>query len=275
MDQITIQNLEIFAKHGVYPEENVLGQKFLISAILHLSTRKAGLSDDLAESVNYGEVCHFIKQYTESHTHRLLETLAEELASRILLTFPLVQAVDLEIKKPWAPIGLPLETVSLKISRKWHKAYIALGSNMGDRKAYLDLGVKRLQENKDCRVTKVADYLETEPYGGVEQDAFLNSVLELRTLLPPYELLDLLHEIEQEAKRERLIRWGPRTLDLDIIMYDDLVMDAEDLQIPHIEMHKRDFVLLPLRQIAPYLRHPILQKTVAEMAENIDAFTKI
>lgn len=275
MDQITIQNLEIFANHGVYPEENTLGQKFLISAVLHLSTRKAGRSDRLEDSVNYGEVSHFIKKYTESHTYQLLETLAEQLASQILLTFPLVQAVDLEIKKPWAPIGLPLDTVSLKISRGWHRAYIALGSNMGDRKGYLDLGVKRLSENRDCQVIQVADYLETEPYGGVKQDPFLNSVLELRTLLEPQELLDVLHEIEQEAKRERLIHWGPRTLDLDILLYDDLVIDTETLHIPHIEMHKRDFVLLPLKQIAPYLRHPILQKTVTELAENIDDLTKI
>lgn len=275
MDQITIQNLEIFANHGVYPEENTLGQKFLISAVLHLSTRKAGRSDRLEDSVNYGEVCHFMKKYTEGHTYQLLETLAEQLASQMLLTFPLVKAVDLEIKKPWAPIGLPLDTVSLKISRGWHRAYIALGSNMGDRKGYLDLGVKRLSENRDCQVIKVADYLETEPYGGVEQDPFLNSVLELRTLLDPQELLDVLHEIEQEAKRERLIHWGPRTLDLDILLYDDLVIDTETLHIPHIEMHKRDFVLLPLKQIAPYLRHPILQKTVTELAENIDDFTKI
>lgn len=275
MDQITIQNLEIFANHGVYPEENTLGQKFLISAVLHLSTRKAGRSDRLEDSVNYGEVSHFIKKYTESHTYQLLETLAEQLASQILLAFPLVQAVDLEIKKPWAPIGLPLDTVSLKISRGWHRAYIALGSNMGDRKGYLDLGVKRLSENRDCQVIQVADYLETEPYGGVKQDPFLNSVLELRTLLEPQELLDVLHEIEQEAKRERLIHWGPRTLDLDILLYDDLVIDTETLHIPHIEMHKRDFVLLPLKQIAPYLRHPILQKTVTELAENIDDLTKI
>jgi dihydroneopterin aldolase/2-amino-4-hydroxy-6-hydroxymethyldihydropteridine diphosphokinase len=269
MDKITIQNLEIFAKHGVFPEENVLGQKFILSAILYTDTRKAGRSDDLEHSTNYGEVSHFIKDFVEGHTYRLIESVAEHLAEELLLTFPLVQKVDLEIKKPWAPIGLPLDTVSLQITRSWHTAYIALGSNIGDTKSYLDLAVSRLGDHRLCRVEKVADYLVTAPYGGVEQDDFLNSVLELSTLLSPEELLELLHEIEQEAGRERLIHWGPRTLDLDILLYDDLVLDTKDLHIPHIEMHKRDFVLIPLAQIAPYLRHPILHQTVEELLKNL------
>jgi dihydroneopterin aldolase/2-amino-4-hydroxy-6-hydroxymethyldihydropteridine diphosphokinase len=269
MDKITIQNLEIFARHGVFPEENVLGQKFILSAVLYTDTRKAGLSDDLEHSTNYGEVSHFIKDFVEGHTYRLIESVAEHLAEELLLTFPLVQKVDLEIKKPWAPIGLPLDTVSLQITRGWHTAYVALGSNIGDTKSYLDLAVSRLSEHRLCRVEKVADYLVTAPYGGVEQDDFLNSALELSTLLSPEELLDLLHEIEQEAGRERLIHWGPRTLDLDILLYDDLVLDTKDLHIPHIEMHKRDFVLIPLAQIAPYLRHPILHQTVEELLQNL------
>ena len=116
---------------------------------------------------------------------------------------------------------------------------------------------------------QTADYLETEPYGGVEQDNFLNSVLKLRTLLSPEELLDELHIIEQEAGRERLIHWGPRTLDLDILLYDDLILDKEELTIPHAEMHKRDFVLIPLAQIAPCVRHPLLHETAAEMLKKL------
>jgi dihydroneopterin aldolase/2-amino-4-hydroxy-6-hydroxymethyldihydropteridine diphosphokinase len=269
MDKITIKNLEIFANHGVFPEENVLGQKFVVSAVLHTETRKAGLTDRLADSVNYGEVSHFIKKFVEGHTFCLLESVAERLVQELLLAFPLVQQVDLEIQKPWAPVGLPLDTVSVSISRGWHKAYIALGSNMGDKKDYLDQAVLQLKLHPCCQVVGVADYLETEPYGGVEQDNFLNSALELRTLLPPEELLDLLHEIEQKAGRERLIHWGPRTLDLDILLYDDLVMDSPDLCIPHMELHKRDFVLKPLAQLAPYKHHPVLKKTIRELLEEL------
>lgn len=269
MDKIKIRNLEIFARHGVYPEENTLGQKFVISAVLHTGTRKAGITDELEYSVNYGEVSHFITKFVEEHTWKLLESVAEHLAQALLLEFPLLERVDLEIKKPWAPIGLPLETVTVEISRGWHTAYIALGSNMGDTKGYLDMAVKMLDDRSDCQVTKVSDYLVTKPYGGVEQDDFLNGALELRTMLEPEELLDALHEIEQAANRERRIHWGPRTLDLDILLYDDLVLDTPELHIPHVEMHMRDFVLIPLAQIAPWKRHPLTVKTVEEMKNAI------
>lgn len=269
MDRIQIKGLEIFARHGVYPEENTLGQKFIVNAVLYTSTRKAGLTDQLEHSVNYGEVSHHIRRFMEEHTYKLIESAAELLARELLLTYPLLQTVDLEIEKPWAPVGLPLDTVSVFISRSWHTAYIALGSNMGDRKAYLDQAVLSLNAHPDCQVIKVSDYLVTAPYGGVEQEDFLNGALELCTLLDPEELLALLHEIEHQANRERLIHWGPRTLDLDILLYDDQVIDTPELHIPHIEMHIRDFVLIPLAQIAPHVRHPLTKKTVEQMLKEL------
>lgn len=269
MDQIHIKNLEIFAKHGVFPEENILGQKFVVSATLYTSTREAGQTDELTKSIHYGEVSHFIRRFLKEHTYKLLETAAEKLAEELLLQTEGLRRVRLEIKKPWAPVGLPLETVSVEIERGWHMAYIALGSNMGDKKAYLDMGVEGLKNTRGCQVLAVSEYLTTEPYGVVDQDEFLNGAMKLRTLLTPHELLERLHEIEREAKRERVIRWGPRTLDLDILLYDDLVLDEEALHIPHIEMHKREFVLKPLCQIAPYVRHPIYQRTAQELLEEL------
>ena len=159
----------------------------------------------------------------------------------------------------------------MKISREWHTTYIALGSNIGDSETYLNEAVEKIGQIPTCTVEKVSSYLVTEPYGVTDQPDFLNACLKLRTLLYPKELLKELNRIEKEAGRERIIHWGPRTLDLDILLYDDIVLEEDDLCIPHVEMHKRSFVLKPLAEIAPYKRHPVYGKTVREMLEEIQA----
>ena len=146
-----------------------------------------------------------------------------------------------------------------------------MGSNIGDSKALLDEAVEKLRARKDCSVKRVASYLVTKPYGVTDQPDFLNSALEMETLLTPDRLLMVLHEIEAEAGRERLIHWGPRTLDLDILFYDDAVIDTEDLHIPHIDLQNRDFVLIPMNEIAPYLRHPVLKLTISQLKEKLNA----
>lgn len=268
-DKIQIKNLEVFANHGVFPEETKLGQKFLISLTMYTHTRHAGRTDDLEHSINYGEVSTFVTDYTKQHPCKLIEAAAENLAEELLLRYPLLAGVTLELKKPWAPVGLPLETVSVEITRFWHEAYIALGSNLGDKKGYLDQAVISLDQIRGCHVEKVSSYLVTEPYGGVEQDDFLNACLLLKTFLPPQELLDRMHEIEQAAHRTREIHWGPRTLDLDILLYDDMIIETKTLIIPHVEMHLREFVLKPLAEIAPYKRHPIYQKTISQLKDEV------
>lgn len=269
MDKISIKNLEVFANHGVYPEETKLGQKFLISADLSLNTRSAGILDDLTKSVDYGEVSHFITKFLTQNTYQLIEAAAEQLARAILLEYELVQELKLSIHKPWAPIGLPIEDVAVEIERSRHKVYLACGSNMGDREAYLKQAVEELNAAEDTNVVKVSSFIETEPYGVEDQEQFLNGCIEIRTLLTPHELLNRLHEIEAHAKRERIKRWGPRTLDLDILFYDDIVMADEDLTIPHADMRNRLFVLEPLCEIAPYAYHPIYRKRVAELKDEL------
>lgn len=270
MDKIEIRDLEIFANHGVFPEETALGQKFVVSAVMYTETRPAGLTDDLSASINYGEVSHMITDFLQKNTYKLLEAAVENLAEMLLLSLPLLKKVTLRIEKPWAPVRLPLKTVAVEITRGWHTAYIAFGSNMGDKKKYLDNAIQGLRDMKEIVVEKVSEYLVTEPYGDVEQDEFLNGALRVRTLLSPEELLDRLHVLEQAADRKRIIHWGPRTLDLDIIFYDDLICEEDDLCIPHIEMHKRSFVLKPLEEIAPYKRHPVTGKTVREMLGELE-----
>ena len=269
MDKIRIQHLEVFGNHGVFPEENRLGQKFLINADLHTDTREAGLTDEITKSIHYGEICHEITDFLTKHTFRLIESAAEHLAEHLLLNTSRLWEIELEILKPWAPIGLPLESVSVRIKRGWHKAYLSIGSNLGDKRAYLLEAQEKLAQVKGIRNLRASSLIETEPYGGVEQDAFLNGALALETILEPMELLKEMNRIEAEAGRERIIHWGPRTLDLDLIFYDDLVTEDARLLLPHPDMQNRRFVLEPLAELCPWKRHPLTGKTVQEMLKEL------
>lgn len=269
MDFIKITNLEVFAHHGVFPEENENGQNFYINAKLYLSTKEAGKSDDLLKSVHYGEVCELINRHLKEHTYKLLETAAEQVTAEIFKAFPLIEKIQLEICKPHAPIPLPFENVSVTIERSWQKAYVALGSNLGDKQAYMENAIKALKERSDVRVKKVSSFYETKPYGGVEQEDFLNGAMEIDTLLNPMELLELLQSLEKEAKRERKVHWGPRTLDLDILFFENQIISTETLNVPHPDMKNRDFVLKPMAEIAPYFIHPVYRQTMSEMLNQL------
>jgi dihydroneopterin aldolase/2-amino-4-hydroxy-6-hydroxymethyldihydropteridine diphosphokinase len=229
----------------------------------------AGTSDDINKTVNYAEICAGITEFTKENTCNLIESAVEQLAEYLLINYPLLKEVELTLRKPWAPIGLPVDCAGVSIRRGRHRAYIALGSNMGNEKQYLDEAIKKLDEDPSCRVVRVSDYIVTKPYGGVEQDDFLNGALELETLYSPLQLLKRLNEIEAEEGRKRLVHWGPRTLDLDMILYDDAVIQTEKLTVPHIDMCNRDFVLKPMAQIAPYTRHPVNGKTMTELLGNL------
>ncbi len=263
MDKIIIKDLEIYANHGVLKEERELGQKFVVSCVLYLDTRKAASDDDINQTIDYGKICFRITRFLTEHTYKLIETAAEEMVKELLYTIPAIEKIDFDLYKPWAPIGLPLSNVGVSISRGWHDAVIALGSNMGDREAYLKHGVNSIENSKDCRLVSVSKFIETKPYGVTDQPDFLNGCMKIRTLLPPQELLEFLQQIEHSVNRVREGRWGPRTLDLDILFYDDLIIDTMELTVPHIDMQNRDFVLVPLNQIAPNLFHPVLHKTIS------------
>lgn len=265
MDTIKITNLKVFAHHGVFPEETRDGQDFFVNAWLSLDCRRAGMSDCLEDSINYGEVCAFITEFLTEHTYQLIEAAAEQLAQAMLLSMKGLLGVKIELCKPHAPIGLPFENVSVTIERSWHTAYLAVGSNLGDKRKTIENGISYLADQPTIRITKVSDMIETLPYGGVEQDSFLNGAIRVETLLSPGELLDVMHEAEQREGRTREIHWGPRTLDLDLIFYDREIYEDEALIIPHVDMANRVFVLKPLMQLCPNYRHPILLKTVEEL----------
>ena len=146
----------------------------------------------------------------------------------------------------------------------FHTAYVALGSNLGDKEANLRRALELLIE-RGVEIVKTSTFISTEPYGVTDQPTFLNGVCEVRTSLEPLALLHTLLEIEQEMGRVRLRHWGERNIDLDLLLYEDVVMDTPELKLPHPDMQNRDFVLLPLAEIAPELVHPTLQKTISEL----------
>jgi len=268
MDMITISDLEVFAYHGVLKEENSLGQKFLISAELYMDISEAARDDDITKSLDYTSICKEISDFLKKNTFKLIETIADRLAKYLLIKHDNLNEVSIKIKKPWAPILMTLDTVSVSVSRKWHQVYLGLGSNMGDREDYIKKAIALLDKEEDCKVISVSALRNTKPVGPVIQDDFLNGALCMKTLKTPQELLALIHKIEMKLERVRDIHWGPRTIDLDILLFDDYIIQSEDLTIPHVEMDKRLFVLEPMAEIAPWLRHPIYDKTMKELFDN-------
>ena len=145
--------------------------------------------------------------------------------------------------------------------------YLSLGSNIGDREANLRKALALLEEHG--RVTRVSPFYETEPVEYVDQPWFLNCAAEMETQLSPHGLLDALLSVERSMGRQRTQPKGPRLIDLDILLFGDLVVDESDLKIPHPSMHERRFVLEPLSAIAPEARHAKLNKTAREMLADL------
>ena len=146
-------------------------------------------------------------------------------------------------------------------------AYLGLGSNLGNRMAFLRSGRDALADRSEIVLVRAAGVYETEAIGGPpENPLFLNSALQIETTLEPQQLLAACLAIEDEFGRSRPVRWAPRTLDIDILFYADQVVCEENLTIPHPRLQERSFVLAPLREIAPDLRHPLLEQTISALA---------
>ena len=148
--------------------------------------------------------------------------------------------------------------------------YLGLGSNLGDRKENLEKAIEALNNFEEIEVTNRSSILETEPYGKTDQPEFMNMCVEIKTRMSPLSLLETVLGIEHSLGRVRDEVWGPRIIDIDILLYEDLELELDDLSIPHKEMHLRSFVLEPLSEIAPAVKHPTLDKLVIELKEELE-----
>jgi 2-amino-4-hydroxy-6-hydroxymethyldihydropteridine diphosphokinase len=147
-------------------------------------------------------------------------------------------------------------------------AYVALGSNKGDRLKFLIKAIEHINETPECRVLSVSSVYETKPFGDIKQNNFLNAVIKIETSYSPLNLFKKLKEIEKEIGRIETEKWGPREIDLDLILYDDLVYSDNVLTIPHKGLTERDFVLVPLCEISPEIIHPELKKKICDICIN-------
>jgi dihydroneopterin aldolase/2-amino-4-hydroxy-6-hydroxymethyldihydropteridine diphosphokinase len=243
---------------------------------MHVDLAPAGASDDLADTVNYAEVAGDVVALIEGEPHDLIEALAARIADRVLAR-PLVEAVEVVVHKPEAPVGHPFTDVKVRVTRERQTpVVIALGSNIGDSVETLHDAAIALYGLID--IIEVSPVVETDPVGGPDQPAYLNAVVTGTTHLAPSSLLAGLHDIERAHGRTREVRWGPRTLDLDLIQYGDPVfdtdvrMDSPTLTLPHPRAHERPFVLVPWLQAEPEaaLRVDGQVRRVADLVADLD-----
>jgi dihydroneopterin aldolase/2-amino-4-hydroxy-6-hydroxymethyldihydropteridine diphosphokinase len=260
MDSISIKGLKFYAKHGVLDAEKEMGQFFYLDIIFYLET---SLSDDqINKTVHYGNLSTDAVEYCTSHRFDLIETLANNLALHLMIKYPLIQKIDVTLHKPHAPITESFEDVAINIVRERRICYLALGSNLGDRKGYLDNAILQMNESKYIDVKKVSSFIKTAPFGVTDQPDFINAVVKCSTLLTPSLLLEFTQSLEVNAKRNKKRRWGERTLDVDILFLGDIVLFSDDLIIPHSQIQFRSFVLEPMAEIDPFLIHPIFKKNI-------------
>lgn len=268
MDYLHIKNLEIFAHHGVFPAEKELGQKFVISLELGYDMTRAATELDLEASVHYGILSQQLTDWFQETSEDLIETVAYKLVDRIFSHYPIVQDISLTLKKPWAPVHLPLETCAISLHRKKETVFIGLGSNMGNKVGNLKTAIEHL-EKAGLTITKQSIILQTEPWGGVEQEDFANQVLQVETWWTAEKLLETLLTIELEMGRVREVHWGPRIIDLDLLLFGQETHYSDNLILPHPYLAERAFVLESLNEIAPHFIHPILQKPLRQLYQEV------
>ncbi len=259
MDRIEISGLRVMTLVGVLSHERDAPQPLEFDIVLECDLRDAGSSDDLADTAHYGLVAERAAAIARETKDELLERLVHRIADDAL-TFDRVEAVEVVCRKLRPPIAEDVAFTAVRIrrtradlqipARTSHRAIVALGSNLGDRVGFLKLAVEELGSSLIAQ----SQVFETAPVGGPDnQGAYLNMVVSVETSLDPFAMLRRCQRIESLALRQRVVHWGPRTLDVDLLFFDDITIASPELTIPHPRYAERRFVLTPLSEVAAEL----------------------
>ncbi len=282
-DRIRLSGVRGRGFPGVFEHERREGQEFVVDVELAVDLGPAGASDDLADTVNYGEIGAAALARIEGEPHDLIERLAE-LVALDALAHPAVDEVVVTVHKPQAPVGVPFGDVEVSVTRRRQPVLvvIAVGANLpwGHSSPHdtASSAVESLAHHPAVRVVASSALYDSDPVGGPEQPTYVNAVLVARTSLSPTSLLRELHAVEATFDRRREVRWGARTLDLDLVQYGDptagtdVTSDRSRLTLPHPRAHERAFVLLPWLEADPdaVLRHAGRAVPVAELVAGLD-----
>lgn len=278
-DVIFVNQLEAFVILGVNPWEREEKQRITIDLVIYPEGSFEDLGDHVKRQHNYRTISRMVLDLVEVSRFKTVEALVSSITNVCINTCH-VKKIKVRVDKPSALIfadSASIEVVREKDETKnvntlenkamsdWHVSYIAFGSNVGDRAANISKAIDLLNENSECKVVDTSFLYETTPMYVTNQDTFINGCLKLLTKLEPLNLLKLLKDIEKKVGRIERERNGPREVDLDILLYDNVEMDETELKIPHPLMKERLFVLQPLCDIAPFVEHPSFHRPCSHL----------
>ncbi len=280
--EIWVRGIAAHAYHGVFEEERAAGQRFVLDLGFELETRAAARTDALEDSTSYAEVAAAALAVLTGKAANLIETVAERIAARVL-EFPGITAVTVVLHKPEAPVGIPVSDVALTIRRTPLTVVppmpvpvaIGLGGNVGDVVASLRAAAAGLGAAlEELRIGPLVRTAAMTLPGSEPQDDYLNTVVTGMTRLAPLELLAHAQQLELAAGRVRDVRWGPRTLDIDLLRYGSLESAAPELVLPHPGATQRAFVVVPWAALEPGLTLLGGSENLGELAATLAAEIK-
>jgi len=266
--RLFVRDLCVFAHHGVLPEETRLGQRFFLDMDAEVDIPAAVREDDYTRAVCYGALCDLAVEVSRGRNFQLIETLADRIAERALAAHPDLVEIAVRVRKPSAALAHALDHVGVEVSRRrMMPVGFSLGSNQGAREVTLQAALALLGTVEGLEIERVSPLYDSAPWGGVEQEGFVNLCAVGVTSLSPLALLRVCKETELALGRVPGVRWGPRVVDVDLLYVGNREVSGPVLTLPHAEMQNRAFVLAPLSDIAP--DHQIGGVSVAGMLERL------